>query len=146
MARRNTLKLDTSGFTEMLKKLDSLGGNVQKAVEDALGQSAETIQEDTFDAIDHANLPASGKYSTGLTKESVVTDSQVRWEGLVGYVPVGFDFSKPGAGGYLITGTPRMQPDRVLNRMYKQKKYMNQIQNDMSEVIMDYIVEAMERG
>lgn len=142
---RNTLKLDVSGFTEMLRKLDDLGGNVKKAVEDALVQSAETIHDDTIAALDNANLPARGIYSTGTTKESVITDARVSWEGLVGSVPVGFDFSKPGAGGYLITGTPRMQPDRQLNQMYKQKKYMRQIQNDISEVIMDYVIEAMER-
>lgn len=141
---RNTLKLDTSGFTEMLRQLDGLGGNVQKAVEDALMQSAETIKEDTIAAIDASNLPARGKYSTGSTKESIVSDSRITWEGMIASVPVGFDFSIPGAGGFLITGTPRMQPDRKLNQMYKQKRYMNQIQKDMGEVILDYIVEAME--
>lgn len=141
---RNTLRLDTSGFTEMLIKLDRLGGDVKRAVADALSQASETIAEDTEGAIATANLPATGKYSTGDTKRAIIRDSAVRWEGNIGWVPVGFDFSKPGAGGYLITGTPRMQPDRVLNKMYKQKRYMNQIQNDMGDVIMDYIIEKME--
>lgn len=143
---RNTLKLDTSGFTEMLKKLDSLGGDVKKTVEQALTQSAETIRRDTEAAIDAANLPAQGQYSSGTTKQSIITDSRVEWEGMVGYVPVGFDFSKPGAGGFLITGTPKMKPDMALNRMYKQKRYMKQIQDDMGEVVLNHIVEAMERG
>jgi len=141
---RNTLRLDTSGFEEMLRKLDSLGGDVKNAVSNALIQSAETITEDTEEAMLAANLPAGGRYSTGTTRESIVRDQQVQWEGLIGSVPVGFDFSKPGAGGYLITGTPRMQPNRALNRMYKQKRYMNQIQKDMGEVIMDYVIEKME--
>lgn len=143
---RNTLRLDTSGFTEMLRQLDTLGGDVKGAVQNALSQAAETITEDTMDAMDNANLPAGGKYLKGTTKESIIHDSQVRWEGLVGWVPVGFDFSKPGAGGYLISGTPRMKPDRALNRMYKQKRYMKQIQNDIGDVIMDYVVEKMEGG
>lgn len=140
---RNTLKLDTSGFTSMLRQLDSLGGDVKAAVTDALQQASQTITEDTVAAIDASNLPAGGKYSKGTTKESIIHDAQIRWEGLVGWVPVGFDFSKPGAGGYLITGTPKMRPDVQLQRMYKQKKYMNQIQKDIGEVIMDYIVEKM---
>lgn len=143
MAKRNTLRLDTSGFTETLKKLDSLGGDVKKAVTDALQQSSETIAEDTEAAMVAANLPAQGKYSTDVTRESIIRDSQVRWEGLIGWVPVGFDFSKPGAGGFLITGTPRMRPNEQLKRMYKQKKYMKQIQDDMGEVIMDYVMEQM---
>lgn len=145
MAQRNTLRLDTSGFAEMIRKLDALGGNVRQAVTDALEQSAETIREDTLDALDNAYLPAGGRYSMGDTKESVVDDKHVRWEGLVGWVPVGFDFSKIGAGGYLITGTPKMQPDYRLNQMYKQKKYMSQIQRDIGNVIMDYVVEEMEK-
>lgn len=143
---RNTLKLDTRGFEKMLIQLDSLGGNVQKAVQDALTQASETITEDTKAAMEPANLPAQGKYSKGTTKESIITDHAVRWEGQVGWVPVGFDFSKPGAGGFLISGTPRMRPNQALQRMYKQKRYMNQIQKDISEVIMDYIVEAMKSG
>ena len=143
---RNTLKLDTSGFEPMLKRLDSLGGDVKRAVNDALKQASETITEDTEEAMSASNMPAQWKYSSGTTEKSIIRDSNVRWEGNVGWVPVGFDFSKPGAGGYLITGTPRMQPDKALNRMYKQKKYMNQIQNDMGEVIMDYVIEKMEGG
>ena len=141
---RNTLKLDVSGFTQMLRQLDSLGGDVKRAVTDALQQASETIAEDTEEALAFPNLPRGGKYWTGTTKESIIHDNRVRWDGMVGWVPVGFDYSKPGAGGYLITGTPRMSPDRALHKMYKQKKYMNQIQKDMSEVILDYVVEKME--
>ena len=141
---RNTLRLDTSGFTEMLRKLDSLGGDVKKAVADSLTQAAKTISKDTEEAISDKNLPAQGRYSQSDTKESIIQDAHVQWEGLVGWVPVGFDFSKPGAGGFLITGTPRMRPDYALNKMYKQRKYMRQIQSDIGEVIMNYIVEKME--
>lgn len=145
MARRNTLRLDTSGFTDMLTKLDSLGGDVQRAVTEALSKSSETIARDTEAAMADANLPAHGKYSQDTTKESIIHDYRVRWEGLVGWVPVGFDFSKPGAGGFLISGTPRMQPNHQLKRMYKQKKYMNQIQKDIGDVIMNHVVRRMER-
>lgn len=142
---RNTLKLDTSGFEEMLKKLDSIGGNTHSAVNKMLTQAANTIRQDTIAALDAANLPAQGKYSKGDTKESIVTDTSVHWEGQVAWIPVGFDFSKVGAGGYLITGTPRMKPDAALNRMYKQKKYMAAIQQDMSETVLNAIVGSMTK-
>lgn len=143
---RNTLRLDTSGFTGLLEKLDELGGNVQRAVEESLIKSAEKIKRDTETAMSAANLPAQGRYSQGTTNESIVSNTEVEWEGLVGSVPVGFDFSEPGAGGYLISGTPRMQPNRALNKMYKQKRYMNQIQKEMGDVIMKYVIEKMEEG
>ena len=59
---------------------------------------------------------------------------------------VGFDYSKKGAGGFLISGTPRMRPDTELQRIYRRKKYMRDIQNDMAEVVQDYIAKALKGG
>ncbi len=145
---RNTLKLDTSGFVGMLRRLERLGGNVKKAVDEALGTAAEKIKEDTLKALDPQFLPAGGKYSKSpsKTKASVVTDTRVRWEGNTGWVPVGFDFAKPGAGGFLITGTPKMRPDPELHRMYRQKKYMQEIQEQMNDTIGNYVVNEMKKG
>lgn len=141
---RNTLKLQLGGFQELITKLDSLQGDVKKAVTDALEQTGKTIGEDTVDAVDNANLPAKGEYSKGQTKASIITNPLVHWSGNQAEIGVGFDYSKKGAGGFLITGTPRMKPDYALQKIYKRKKYMNQIQNDMADVINDYIQEKME--
>lgn len=141
---RNTLKLQLGGFQELITKLDSLQGDVKKAVTDALEQAGETIGEDTVDAVDNANLPAKGEYSKGQTKASIITNPLVHWSGNQAEIGVGFDYSKKGAGGFLITGTPRMKPDYELQKIYKRKKYMNQIQNDMADVVNDYIKEKME--
>lgn len=141
---RNTLKLNTSGFEPLLKKLDGLGGDVRQAVDEALTKASAKIAQDTVTAMAPANLPARGKYSQGDTKQSIIQDAQITWDGLVASVPVGFDFSKPGAGGYLITGTPKMQPDKELHKMYKQKKYMSEIQNEISDIIMNHIIKQME--
>ena len=145
---RNTLKLDTSGFDGMLRRLERLGGNVKKAVDEALSAAAEKIHSDTVAAIAPQNLPAGGKYSKSPSKTmaSIIDDTQVRWDGDTGWVPVGFDFSKPGAGGFLITGTPKMRPDPELHRMYKQKKYMQEIQEQMSDKIGSFIVDEMKKG
>lgn len=141
---RNTLKLDTKGLEPLIKKLDSIGGDVKGVVNTALTKAAQTIAESTESAISTANLPEQGKYSTGATKQSIIRDVQVKWDGDTAWVPVGFDFSKPGAGGYLIKGTPRMKPDYELNKIYKQKRYMNLIQKGMEEIILNSIVEKME--
>ena len=140
---RNTLKLDLSGFEDMIRKLESLGGNVEEVVSEALQAASEKISRDTEAALDSSNLPASGRYSDGQTKQSIVQDSRVRWEGLIAWVPVGFDFSKQGAGGFLISGTPRYRPDEQLSKIYKQKRYMNQIQKEMSDVVLGAIIERM---
>lgn len=141
---RNTLKFNTDGIDRMIDHLKELNGNVVKAVTDAMEQSGETITEDTQDAVRASNLPAGGKYSTGATRDSIVTP-RVTWTGgTQAEMGVGFDYSKEGAGGFLITGTPRMRPDTELQRIYKRKRYMRNIQQDMIDVIEDYVVDALK--
>ena len=143
---RNTLKLDTTGFDRLINHLKDLNGDVQTAVTDALEQAGETITADTHDAVQKPNLPAEGKYSHGDTEASIVTP-QVKWiGGTLAEMGVGFDYDKPGAGGFLITGTPKMRPDMALQRIYKRKKYMRDIQNSMYEVVQEYIVDALKGG
>lgn len=141
---RNTLKLQLDGFNELLTKLDRLGGDLKPVIEDALTQAGETITEDTLEALGDSNLPAGGKYSTGDTDSSVVRNPRVEWEGTTASIGVGFDFGKPGAGGYLISGTPKMKPDYALQAIYKKKKYMTNLQNDMKDIVNDAIIEKME--
>ena len=141
--KRKTLQLDVKGFEDLITKLDSLGGNVKGVVADALEQAAETIEHDTIEAVKKSNLPAGGKYSKGDTEKSIVRNAKVKWEGETATVKVGFDYDKPGAGGFLITGTPKMAPDQALKKIYKSKKYMKDIQNDISDVIQDAINETM---
>lgn len=140
---RNILKLDVRGFEEYGEQLDRLGADLKEIFTDALEQAAETIRDDTIEAVDKSNLPAGGEYSKGYTKESIIRNPKVKWSGSMGEVDVGFDFGKPGAGGYLITGTPRMKPDMELNRIYKQKKYMNRIRRDMIDIFEGEIDDRM---
>lgn len=142
MAKRNTLRIDTSGFEELIIKLESLNGDVKGAVTDALTQAAETVRDDTVDALADEYMPHQGIYSTGQTK-TTVAEPTVEWSGTLAVAPVGFDYGEKGAGGFLISGTPRMQPNRALEQIYSRKKYIRQLQEDMQDVISDYIIEAM---
>lgn len=140
---RTTLKLDTSAFDDFAEKLDRLDADLKPIFDDALTQAAETITDDTLEAVKDQYLPAHGNYSTGDTKRSIMRNPHVKWSGMMGEVAVGFDYSKSGAGGFLITGTPRMQPDKELNRIYKGKRYMTEIKKDMIEIFQDAIDDHM---
>lgn len=140
---RNILKLDTKGIEELITRLDQLNGNVKEAVDDVLTQAGETIRDDTREAIQPQHLPAGGKYSNGDTDNSIIDYPKVEWSGTIAEIGVGFDFGKPGAGGYLISGSPKMKPDYELQRIYKQKKYMRSLQKDMGDLISVYIEEAL---
>lgn len=140
---KNSLKLETHAFDELLEKLDGLEANLIPIVEDALSQAAETITEDTIEAMAKGNLPAKGKFSHDDTEKSINRDTSVKWNGMQAEVNVGFDFEKPGAGGYLITGTPRMKPNQKLKKIYKSKRYMKQIEQDMVDIFNDAIEDYM---
>lgn len=140
---RNTLRLDTKGFEELLTKLEGLNGDVHEVVTKALEEAGQKIGEDTHKAMAKQNLPAGGIYSTNRTEQSIVDNPQVEWSGNKASIDVGFDFSKPGAGGLLITGTPKMKPNSELNKMYKGKKYIKEIQEQMAQTVGEAITKAM---
>ena len=146
MARRNTLRLDLSGFNELITKLESLDGDVKGAVTEAMEQAGQTIHDDTVAAMKDEYLPAKGKFHHhgNPTEKSIVTTT-VEWDGTTAIAPVGFDYGEKGAGGLLISGTPRMAPNRQLEQIYTRKKYMTQLQKDMQKVVTDYIKKTMEK-
>lgn len=140
---RNTLKLDTKGFEQLLTKLDSLGGNMVEVVDKALTDAGQKISEDTHRAMAKQNLPAGGKYSNDDTDKTIIDNPQVEWSGTAASINVGFDFAQPGAGGFLITGTPKMDPNKELQKIYKGKKYMKEIQEQMANTVGEAITKAM---
>lgn len=131
--RKNYIAVDFSAFAEYAEKLDRLGADLKDIIGDAMEEAAKQVQEDTADAVESANLPAGGQYSDGETRASIVRDVTPKWSGSVGEVHLGFDKSKPGAGGFLITGTPKMAPDAALAEMYSGKKYQRQINKMIEE-------------
>lgn len=122
-ARKKSLSMDFSAFADYAERIETLGGNLQKVFGDAMEKAGEIVEKDTLEGLENANLPAKGQYR-GIpsdTKESVIHGAKVEWRGSVAEIGLGFDKSKPGAGGWLITGTPKMQPDKVLNDIYSRK-------------------------
>lgn len=138
--RKNYIAVDFSAFAEYAEKLDRLGADLKDVIGDAMEEAAKQVQEDTADAVESANLPAGGQYSDGETRASIVRDVTPKWSGSVGEVHLGFDKSKPGAGGFLITGTPKMAPDAALAEMYSGKKYQRQI----NKMIEEHLQKALD--
>ena len=144
--KKKNVVLDLSCVEDLLAELEAMGGSVDKAVKDALGQAADTVLDDMKDAVVKSKMPAGGKYWSGQTAESIVTDTAVRKNGTEYWIPVGFDFDKPGAGGFLIVGTPWVEPVRELYLMFQAKKYMRNLQEDVWDVVADYLEEARKRA
>ena len=139
----NRMKLEIGGFDELLNQLEELGGDVKKTVEEQLTFAAETVADDTVDAMDDSNLPAQGKFSKGETIKTIVRHPSVEWVGDTAVCGVGFDMNQGGAGLLLITGTPDMKPNYKLQEIYARKKYMKKLNSKIQEGIMDVIAEKM---
>ena len=137
--------LDFNGysFADYAEKIDRLGGSLQAIFTEALEFAFETIQADTMAALASGNLPARGRYETGQTKESVLTDGSVKWSGSIAEIGVGFDKTKPGAGGWLITGTPKMQPDAQLAAIYDSKGYTKHLQWEIEQIFAKEVKRLM---
>ena len=135
MARKSMIYIDFSNFEQYAERLEQLGANLKEVFAEAMEEAAEKVQEDTLVAMDDANLPRGGKYSDGQTVESVIDDVKVNWQGSVGEIPLGFDKTKAGAGGFLITGTPKMQPNKALEKIYGRKTYENQINKKIEQAL-----------
>lgn len=144
-ARKSAISIDYGVFEDLAAELETLGADLQKIMTDVMEQEGETVAEDTKEAVQHAYLPAKGAYSTGETEKSIVSKPTVKWSGPVGEMGLGFDKSKPGAGGFLITGTPRMAPDHQLEKIYSQKSYERKMTKDIAEYLEAEIQDRLKR-
>ena len=142
-ARKSNISIDFSAFSDYAERIDKLGGDLKTIFADAMEQAAETVEYDTIDAVQKANLPAGGRYSQGETEASIIRNAKAEVMGSVIEIGLGFDKSKSGAGGFLITGTPKMKPDYALEKIYGKKSYENQLKKDIEEVLQDEIEQRM---
>lgn len=138
------MHLDTTGFQELLRKIDALGVSIREPVEEALEKAGRKIGDDTVAGLAKPNLPAQGRYSQGDTEKSVIRDPKTHWDGMAAWVPIGFNFGQPGAGGFLIGGTPRMAPDKELWKIYKSQKYKDQVAREMFDKVWEKYLRTLE--
>lgn len=145
LSRNRMLAIDFSNFSAYAEKLDQLGADLEKIVSKAMENAAETVQKDVEKALEPQNLPAKGKYRSKAreTEHAVIKDHKPERRGSVLEVPLGFDKTKPGAGGFLITGTPKMQPDAALAKIFQGKGYAKQITKQIEEELQKEIDKTM---
>jgi hypothetical protein len=142
-ARKSAIEIDFGVFEDLADQLEKLGADLKECFAEAMEKEGKKVTEDTVKAVADVNLPAGGKYSSQQkeTKASIIMDPKVEWSGSEAVLPLGFDKSKPGAGGFLITGTPKMHPDYALEKIYGQKKY----ERDVRKAIMGNLEDQIHK-
>lgn len=129
----NRLRLETSGFEELLAALNQAGADSRKAAEKALIEGKKAVTPGIEQAIARHHL-------TGRTEASLDRKDEVRWEGTVAAIDVGFHIRQGGLPSiFLMYGTPRIAPDkRLYNSIYgaaAQNKFKEAAEEALHELI-----------
>lgn len=105
---KNKISLDFKNFEEYAERLDKLGGNLREAIEKALQESADLINQQL-----ESDMPKH--HRTGRTQRSILSNGRVEWSGTIAEIKVGFSISNGGFPSiFLMYGTPRMDKDQKL--------------------------------
>lgn len=141
MGRNKGLSIDFSCFEDFADTLDQMGMDLKPIFTDVMEESGEAVGKDVKAAVQRPNLPALGKYQgpNKQTEESIIMNPKVEWSGNLGEMGLGFDKTKPGAGGWLITGTPEMKPDYELEKIFARKKYASDLVKNIRAYLDDVI-------
>lgn len=148
MASRNHgLSIDFSCFEVFAEELDKLGADIPEIFSEVMEEAGKEVQEKTKEASANAYLPAGGKYRSSNSETLAAIDPSPKpiVSGSVIEIGLGFDKSKPGAGGFLITGTPKMAPDYKLEDLYVRKRYKNKLVKEIGKSLQDEIDKRFRR-
>ncbi len=104
---KNKIGLQFDGFEALISKLDSMDGNVKKAVERSLEAAHNTVTTKLV-----ADMRRHRR--TGRTAKAIAKDPEIKWEGTTASVKVGFRFPEGLPSVFLMYGTPRKKKDQNL--------------------------------
>lgn len=130
------------GWKDYMAKLDEIGGSdaMVRGVFAGLTSSQQYVAKQLEEKIQ--NLPAKGKYSTGVTKKSIIKDGEVWGSASYYYANVGFDFGESGTTSiFLMYGTPRMSPVKGL----KAAVYGNNTNKKLKEIQEAEVMKVIKR-
>lgn len=113
---KNKMKLELSGFTELLERIQKAHGDIDQAAKIALEEGAKPFTLDLKAGIQK-------HHRTGLTEKALSSDPRVSKEGNRLSLEVGFDMRHGGLPALFIEyGTPKMKPDPFIQPAIKRNQ------------------------
>lgn len=133
---KNKIGLQFKGFEELIADLEKAEGNVKGTVEECLKESSKIVTEELEAAMNRHTR-------TGKTKEAIIKNSEVSWEGTTAKIDVGFAFPEGLPSIFLMYGTPRMKKDqKVYNAIYG-KTVRDKIARVQEEILQKAVDDAI---
>ena len=136
------MSITFNGFEQLAEDIDAVGGDLKKAVDEALTESQKLIQSNLQTAAAEYSRKGGGKgYTTGKMYQSIIKDSQIVWKGLIAEVGAGFRlFARGGWHSiFIMYGTPRMAKNTKVYNAIKGTKTRNEIAEKQEEVMKKYL-------
>lgn len=129
------------GFRDLAQQIDRSGGDLKKAVDEALVETGKYVQAEVHNAA--AIYDAKGKkgYAKGNMYKSIINNQIVTWQGNVAEVKVGFNFGVKGGHHsiFVMYGTPRISKDTKLYNSIKGVKTITEVEKIQQEVMLKYL-------
>lgn len=139
------MKITFDGFATLAEKIDRAGGNVKRAVDEALQATQNVIQGHLRDAAAPYAKKGGGRrgYATGRMYESILSDQKPEWVGDEASIGVGFDLSTPGGihSIFVMYGTPRMAKDPAVYNAIRGKATQDEIAEKQEEILRKHLSE-----
>ena len=122
--------------------LDKLAGDegLKRAVSSGMKQAKAITDEGIKKAMRKSNLPAKGKYSTGKSLSAVKAQTDIKWNGDVAELEVGFNRKISLTPVFLMYGSPRYAPVKGLKKALKfGQKQKNSVNEAVQKVVQRMI-------
>ena len=133
------------GFKDLADAIDRSGGDLHKAVNDALQQTQQLIQSNVRSAAAPYAAKGLQGYAKGDMHGSILRDKAVTWKGTVAEVKTGFSAN----GGatlngfmhsiFIMYGTPRINKDQKVFNAIKGTKTRNDVAKLQEKIMLDYL-------
>ena len=120
-------RIITEGSKELLEQIESMGGNIEKALIKAIEASGRVATLQYRKVIEE-------HHQTGITEESLVADPKAEVNGSKIVMRTGFNVTKGGlASIYLDRGTPKQKPVNYVDRIKKNKEVTGAVEKVLDE-------------
>lgn len=131
------------GFAWLAEQLDEKGGDLKKAVNEALNESQKIVQQNlATGAGSYARMGGGMRgYATGKMYGTIINSPEVVWHGNIAEVGVGFDLSQRDGKHsiFVMHGTAKMDKDQKVYNAVMGSRTRKQIAKKQEEVMQKYL-------
>lgn len=127
------------GFADLAEQIDRIGGNMQKAVNEALEATQEVVENNLVPAASVYATKGRKGYATGSMFKSLIRSTKVTWKGTVAEVNVGFNLGENFHSIFIMYGTPRIAKDTEIYNAIKGAKTKQEIEQVQAMIMKKYL-------